>query len=220
MLNVNIRKKLDIFELNIKFKSDKKLVAIVGESGSGKTTLLRCIAGLEKYDGKIDVSENISILFQNYALFPNMSVYQNLQFANDNRKKIEEIIVLMELENLKNRYPHNLSGGEKQRVALARALIVEPQVLLLDEPFSALNFSLKQKLYKEIEFIKSMFDIQIILISHDLGEVYRLADEIIEIRDGKIIDRFIPKGEYVKVVEKNSEEMMIEIDGKIYKVKL
>jgi len=220
MLNVNIRKKLDIFELNIKFKSDKKLVAIVGESGSGKTTLLRCIAGLEKYDGKIDVPENISILFQNYALFPNMSVYQNLQFANDNRKKIEEIIVLMELENLKNRYPHNLSGGEKQRVALARALIVEPQVLLLDEPFSALNFSLKQKLYKEIEFIKSMFDIQIILISHDLGEVYRLADEIIEIRDGKIIDRFIPKGEYVKVVEKNSEEMMIEIDGKIYKVKL
>jgi molybdate transport system ATP-binding protein len=218
MLDIKIYKKLNNFDLDIEFKSDKKLIAIVGKSGSGKTTILRCIAGLEEYDGFIKGVKNIGVIFQNYALFPNMNVVENLKFAKDDIKEIKKLISIMELEGLEDKYPHTLSGGEAQRVALARALLLKPDILLLDEPFSALNQSLKQKLYKEIEFIKEKFNIQIILISHDLGEVYRLADEIIEIENGKIINRFIPKSKYLKIIDKTDKEIFIEIDGEIYTI--
>jgi len=230
MLDIKIYKKLKSFDLDISFVSDDKLIAIVGKSGSGKTTLLRCIAGFEESQGSIKVDniewQNLNIqkrdfgvVFQNYALFPNMNVYNNLKFARNNDKKIKELIELMELKGLEDRYPHELSGGEKQRVALARALMNEPRILLLDEPFSALNYDLKQKLYKEIEVIKNNFDTQIILISHDISEVYRLADKVIEISDGKIIKEFRPgKLPLAKVVEKKEKEMIVECEGKIYRI--
>jgi len=231
MLDIKIKKQLKSFELDVSFKSDEKLIAIIGKSGSGKTTLLRCIAGFEKCKGSIKIDNNewinlsiqnrdFGIVFQNYALFDNMNVYQNLKFAKNDDKKIEELINLMELEGLENRYPFELSGGEKQRVALARALMNEPRILLLDEPFSALNYELKQKLYKEIEFIKNRFNTQIILISHDISEVYRLADKVIEIEEGKVIKEFrVGKLPIAKIVEKKEKELIIEVDGKLVKVK-
>jgi molybdate transport system ATP-binding protein len=218
MLDIKVYKKLNNFSLDIEFKSDKKLIAIIGKSGSGKTTLLRCIANLERYKGYIKGFKQIGVVFQNYALFPNMSVIENLKFAKNDIKKIKELISIMELEGLEDRYPNQLSGGEAQRVALARALLLNPDLLLLDEPFSALNHTLKQKLYKEIEYIKQNYNTQIVLISHDLAEVYRLADEVIEIEEGKIINRFIPQAKYVKVIDKNEKEILVEIEGEIYNI--
>ena len=230
MINIKILKKLDSFDLNISFKSDSKLLAVVGKSGSGKTTLLRCIAGFEECGGSINISNkewinlspqkrNFGIVFQNYALFPNMSVFDNLKFANDNVSKIKEIINIMELNGLEKRYPKNLSGGEKQRVALARAILNNPKLLLLDEPFSALNHNLKQKLYEELEIIKENFDTQIILISHDIAEVYRLADEVIEIEEGKIINKFRPgKLSVGKIIEQKENEIIVECGGEIYRI--
>ena len=230
MLDISINKNLNYFDLNISFKSDAKLLAIIGKSGSGKTTILRCIAGFEECKGsiKIDNQEwiNLSpqkrdfgIVFQNYALFDNMNVKQQLLFAKNDIKKMEYLIDLMELKGLEKRYPYELSGGEKQRVALARALMNSPRLLLLDEPFSALNYELKHKLYEELEIIKENFDTQIILISHDIAEVYRLADEIVEIEEGKIINRFRPgKLPIGKIVEKKENEIIVECEGKIYRI--
>jgi len=227
MLDIKIIKKLTNFDLDIEFKSDKKLIAVVGKSGSGKTTFLRCFGGFEKCSGSIKVDNkewiklspqkrDFGIVFQNYGLFPNMSVYENLKFVENNPQKIDKLLKLMELENLKNIYPHKLSGGEKQRVALSRALMTNPRVLLLDEPFSALDYKLKQKLYEEIELIKQNFDIHIILISHDKSEVFRLADEIIEIENGKIINISYPSYKIAKLIDK--KQMLIEVNGEIYKV--
>lgn len=230
MLDIKIFKKLPNFDIDIKFKSDSKLVGIVGKSGSGKTTLLRVIAGFEEFSGSIKVQNqewkelipqkrDFGIVFQNYALFKNMNVYENLKFACNNVDKIEQMIEIMELNGLEKRYPHNLSGGEKQRVALARALINEPKLLLLDEPFSALNNELKQKLYRHLELIKTQFDTMIILISHDIGEVYRLADEIIEIEDGKIINKLrTGKLAVGKVIEQKENEIIVECGGEVYRV--
>ena len=231
MLDIKIFKKLDRFNLDINFKSDKKLISIIGKSGSGKTTILRAIAGFEDIKGyiKVDNTEwqnlkpqqrDVGIVFQNYALFPNMNVYENLKFANNDKDKIKNIINLMELNGLENRYPANLSGGEKQRVALARAMINNPRILLLDEPFSALNYELKQKLYEEIELIKQNFNTQIILVSHDISEVYKLSDLVIEIENGQKTSTFTPTQNIAKLIDKNEKEIIIEADGKVYKVNL
>ena len=230
MLDISINKNLNYFDLSILFKSDAKLLAIIGKSGSGKTTILRCIAGFEECNGNIKVDNqewiNLSpqkrdfgIVFQNYALFDNMNVKEQLLFAKNDIKKMEYLIDLMELKGLEKRYPYELSGGEKQRVALARALMNSPRLLLLDEPFSALNYELKHKLYEELEIIKENFDTQIILISHDIAEVYRLADEIVEIEEGKIINKFRPgKLPIGKIVEKKENEIIVECEGKIYRI--
>jgi molybdate transport system ATP-binding protein len=226
---IKIYKKLNNFNLDIEFSTDTKLLAIIGKSGSGKTTILRCIAGFEECEGSIRFDKewigletqkrDFGIVFQNYALFNNMNVLKQLLFAKNDIQKAKYLLQLMELEGLQDRYPYELSGGEKQRVALARALMNEPKVLLLDEPFSALNYELKQKLYNELEIIKKEFDMQIILISHDIAEVHRLADEVIEINEGKIINRFKPgKLPIGKVVEKKEKEMIVECEGRIYRI--
>ena len=233
MLFCNFQKKFPNFSLEIEFKSDEKLLAIIGKSGSGKTTFLRCLSGLETIDkGEIKVDNknweklppqkrDVSVLFQHYALFPNMTVFQNLKFALNNKQKIEEIIEIMELKGVKNRYPNSLSGGEKQRVALGRALLTNPKILLLDEPFSALNYQLKEKLYKEIELIKKKFDTKIILISHDKSEVFRLADRVIEIDNGKIVNDFIPNVKKVgKIISKSENKMIVECGGEVYQLNL
>jgi len=228
-MKLKIFKKLNNFNLDIEFETTSKLLAIIGKSGSGKTTILRCIAGFEKCKGSIFIDKewiNLSpqkrdfgIVFQNYALFNNMDVLTQLLFAKNDIKKAKYLIDLMELNGLEKRYPAELSGGEAQRVAIARALMNDVKLLLLDEPFSALNYALKQKLYNELELIKKEFNIQIILISHDIAEVHRLADEIIEIEDGKMINRFKPgKLPIGKIVEKKENEIIVECEGKIYRI--
>lgn len=229
MLNIKIYKKLYNFDLDINFCSNQKLIAITGKSGSGKTTLLRCIAGFEKCSGSIKISNqewihlppqkrDFGIVFQNYALFPNMKVYENLLFANNDIEKMKYLINLMELQDIKNLYPHQLSGGQKQRVALARALMNEVKILLLDEPFSALNKELKNKLHEELQTIKKNFNIQILMVSHDISEIYKLADEIIEINNGKIANTFQPDMPLAKLIQKNKDHCILEYNGEIIKL--
>jgi molybdate transport system ATP-binding protein len=187
-------------------EEETKFISIFGASGSGKSTLLRMIAGLESADfGRIlvsgevwfDSSKNINLspqkrktgfVFQEYSLFPNMSVAQNILFAQPDKdmEKVVKLLELVELSALKNASVTVLSGGQKQRVAIARALAREPKILLLDEPFSALDISVKHKLQDEILKIKEEVNIPIIFVSHDKEEVFRLSDLVGVVKDGKV----------------------------------
>ncbi|EHW7963532.1 TPA: sulfate/molybdate ABC transporter ATP-binding protein [Campylobacter coli] len=203
-LPINTAKGKKQLELNTCLKANE-ITAIFGESGAGKTTLLKIIAGLIKPEfGRIEVGDelwfdtqkniNLSIqkrkigfVFQDYALFPNMSVKENISYAATSKQKAEELLSLMNLENLAKIYPKNLSGGQAQRVALARALAREPQILLLDEPLSALDFKMRSFLQDELVKILQHFKITTLLVSHDLAEIYKLSHRILELSDGKII---------------------------------
>lgn len=213
MIKIDIKKPLftsdGVIDLTInKEIKQGEFITLFGKSGSGKTTLLRILAGLETpQSGKIIVNNetwfdsskkinlipqkrNIGFVFQNYTLFPNMSVKQNLQFALKNKKEIHrvsEILEIMEIENLSNTKPQSLSGGQKQRVALARTLMTNPKILLLDEPLSALDSTMRLKLQEELSFIHKKFDITSILVSHDISEVFKLSNRVFEISLGKII---------------------------------
>lgn len=203
-LPINTAKGKKQLELNTCLKANE-ITAIFGESGVGKTTLLKIIAGLIKPEfGRIkvgdelwlDTQKNINLaiqkrkigfVFQDYALFPNMSVKENISYAATSKQKAEELLNLMNLENLAKIYPKNLSGGQAQRVALARALAREPQILLLDEPLSALDFKMRSFLQDELVKILQHFKITTLLVSHDLAEIYKLSHRILELSDGKII---------------------------------
>ncbi|EAL4975833.1 sulfate/molybdate ABC transporter ATP-binding protein [Campylobacter jejuni] len=203
-LPINTAKGKKQLELNTCLKANE-ITAIFGESGAGKTTLLKIIAGLIKPEfGRIEVGDElwldtqkninlaiqkrkIGFVFQDYALFPNMSVKENISYAATSKQKVEELLSLMNLENLAKIYPKNLSGGQAQRVALARALAREPQILLLDEPLSALDFKMRSFLQDELVKILQHFKITTLLVSHDLTEIYKLSHRILELSDGKII---------------------------------
>ncbi|EAM0559519.1 sulfate/molybdate ABC transporter ATP-binding protein [Campylobacter jejuni] len=203
-LPINTAKGKKQLELNTCLKANE-ITAIFGESGAGKTTLLKIIAGLIKPEfGHIEVGDElwldtqkninlaiqkrkIGFVFQDYALFPNMSVKENISYAATSKQKVEELLSLMNLENLAKIYPKNLSGGQAQRVALARALAREPQILLLDEPLSALDFKMRSFLQDELVKILQHFKITTLLVSHDLAEIYKLSHRILELSDGKII---------------------------------
>ncbi|HEE9099115.1 TPA: sulfate/molybdate ABC transporter ATP-binding protein [Campylobacter coli] len=203
-LPINTAKGKKQLELNTCLKANE-ITAIFGESGAGKTTLLKIIAGLIKPEfGRIEVGDElwfdtqknvnlaiqkrkIGFVFQDYALFPNMSVKENIFYAATSKQKAEELLSLMNLENLAKIYPKNLSGGQAQRVALARALAREPQILLLDEPLNALDFKMRSFLQDELVKILQHFKITTLLVSHDLAEIYKLSHRILELSDGKII---------------------------------
>ena len=203
-LPINTAKGKKQLELNTCLKANE-ITAIFGESGAGKTTLLKIIAGLIKPEfGRIEVGDElwfdtqknvnlaiqkrkIGFVFQDYALFPNMSVKENISYAATSKQKAEELLSLMNLENLAKIYPKNLSGGQAQRVALARALAREPQILLLDEPLSALDFKMRSFLQDELVKILQHFKITTLLVSHDLAEIYKLSHRFLELSDGKII---------------------------------
>ncbi|EAJ3162552.1 ATP-binding cassette domain-containing protein [Campylobacter coli] len=203
-LPINTAKGKKQLELNTYLKANE-ITAIFGESGAGKTTLLKIIAGIIKPEfGRIEVEDElwldtqknvnlaiqkrkIGFVFQDYALFPNMSVKENISYAATSKQKAEELLSLMNLENLAKIYPKNLSSGQAQRVALARALAREPQILLLDEPLSALDFKMRSFLQDELVKILQHFKITTLLVSHDLAEIYKLSHRILELSDGKII---------------------------------
>jgi sulfate/thiosulfate transport system ATP-binding protein len=182
------------------------LVALLGPSGSGKSTLLRLIAGLETPDsGKIWLTEkdathqsvqdrNIGFVFQHYALFKHMTVRQNIGFGLELRKvtapkikqRVEELLELVQLKGLGNRYPSQLSGGQRQRVALARSLAVEPQVLLLDEPFGALDAKVRKDLRLWLRRLHDEVHVTTVFVTHDQEEAMEVSDEIVVMNKGKV----------------------------------
>ena len=190
-----------------------KLVTLYGKSGAGKTTLFLILAGLlspEKGFVKvgneiwIDRTNNIQLaaqkrnvgfVFQEYALFPNMTVRENLVFAlakGQSEKIVDQLVELIDLGQLQDRNPSTLSGGQKQRVALARALVKKPGILLLDEPLSALDHEMRTKLQSYILEVHNEFKLTTMLISHDVSEIIRLSDFLIEMDHGKIIRQGVP----------------------------
>lgn len=210
-LVVDIKKKLGNFKLDISFEAGDEALALLGASGCGKSMTLKCIAGVVKPDaGRIilngrtlfDSEKGIDmppqerktgLVFQNYALFPNMTVRQNIASGamrqkdkKERQKSVDEITEQMGLADLVKRYPDELSGGQQQRVALARALVSEPDILLLDEPLSALDSHLRFKIEQELREIFRLFGKTVILVSHNRDEVYRMADKIAVVCDGQI----------------------------------
>ena len=222
LFGVQKKMKLEI-ELNIE-KND--FLAISGESGSGKTTLLRIIAGLEEANGEMRVGDEfwlnknkfmppqkrkIGFVFQDFALFPNMNVLENLLYVNKDKKLANKLLEMVGMKNLSERYPNTLSGGQKQRVALCRALMRKPEILLLDEPFSALDEKRKEELQNELYIFHKEFNLTTIMVSHSSTEIYKLANKMIEIKNGKIIKKGTPKEILLKT--RGSEKFSLK--GKI-----
>ena len=207
-LSVDIEKKLNGFRLSMKFETERGVLSLLGASGSGKSMTLKCIAGIETPDrGRIvlngetlfDAEKHINLppqkrrvgyLFQQYALFPNMTVGQNIRCGVRDRSRaaaaVAEILRAMHLEGMERKRPHELSGGQQQRVALARILVNEPELLLLDEPFSALDSHLRLQLEQEVRAILKSFGKPVLFVSHNREEVFRLTDAIAIVRDGRI----------------------------------
>ncbi|OOC43505.1 ABC transporter ATP-binding protein [Thermosipho sp. 1074] len=180
---------------NIEFKIKRgEKITFLGPSGCGKTTLLRIIAGLEKYSGKVKKSfKKIGYIFQEPRLIPWKTVYENLKFVGKDDRKIKEVLISLDLFQFKDYYPAKLSGGMNQRINLARALIVEPEILLLDEPFSSLDIHIKWKLINDINAQIKNRKITTILVTHDIKEAISLSDRILILsnRPAKIIKEFI-----------------------------
>ncbi len=187
----------------------RELIALFGKSGAGKTTILRILAGLTTPDfGIIKVQDSIwfsskdkinippqkreiGFVFQDYALFPNMSIEENLLFAfpkRGDKKHIEELLEIVELQNFRKVKPSMLSGGQQQRVALIRALVRNPKILLLDEPFSALDASMSQRLQEELLKIHQKFELTTFFVSHNLADVFYLSQYVLHLNNG-VVDR-------------------------------
>ena len=193
-----------------------ELVALLGPSGSGKTTLLRIIAGLEVPDSgqvffhgedttRTDVRERrVGFVFQHYALFAHMTVFDNVAFglnvrprgerppAAEIRAKVSELLRLVQLEQLGGRYPHQLSGGQRQRIALARALAVQPRVLLLDEPFGALDAKVRKELRRWLRRLHDEVHLTTVFVTHDQEEAMEVADRVVVMNEGRIEQQGTP----------------------------
>ena len=210
-LYVDVEKKLGSFRLKVKFEAENETFALLGPSGCGKSMTLKMIAGIERPDrGKIildgvtlfDSGKRVNkkpqdrragYLFQQYALFPNMTVRDNIRCGirrgvprEEEEKRIPEILEMMHLTESADLCPHALSGGQKQRTALARILVNDPQILMLDEPFSALDAHLRFSLEREVTEIIRSFGKTVLLISHDRDEVFRMSDRVALMENGMI----------------------------------
>lgn len=193
---------------DIQFTIEKgEFITLLGPSGCGKSTLLRCIAGLEQPDyGELYINRQsithqsaqqrgIGMVFQSYALFPNMTVEDNIAFglkmrkiaSSERKKAVADVIAMVELQGKEAQFPHQLSGGQRQRVALARALVMKPQILLLDEPLSALDARIRKRLRQQIRHIQRELKLTTIFVTHDQDEAMIMSDRIFLMNEGAII---------------------------------
>ncbi|EMF4674218.1 ABC transporter ATP-binding protein [Providencia stuartii] len=193
---------------NIQFTIEKgEFITLLGPSGCGKSTLLRCIAGLEQPDnGDLYINRQnithqtaqqrgVGMVFQSYALFPNMTVEDNIAFglkmrnvnSTERNKAVADVIEMVELQGKEQQFPHQLSGGQRQRVALARALVMKPQILLLDEPLSALDARIRKHLRQQIRHIQRELKLTTIFVTHDQDEAMIMSDRIFLMNKGAII---------------------------------
>lgn len=209
-LEVNITKRFPGFELRAEFENESGCLGILGASGCGKSMTLKCIAGVEKPDeGRIVLNgkvlfdsekkinlpareRNVGYLFQNYALFPTMTVEDNLNIVLPGNKiekkaKVKEQLERFQMAGFEKRYPHQLSGGQQQRVALARILLRKPEILMLDEPFSALDGFLKDVLQMEVLELIRGFDRDVLMVSHSRDEIFKFCDRMVLLDKGHCI---------------------------------
>ncbi len=210
-LLVNIQKKLKSLNLNINLDTEGESTGVLGASGCGKSLTLKCIAGIETPDsGRIILNDrvlfdsekninmkpqdrNIGLLFQSYALFPNMTVRENIEIAVKDKKKkstvANNMLSMLRIGHLQKSYPNQISGGEQQRVALARMMAYEPELMMFDEPFSALDLFLKDQLQQEILEVLKEFPGETLMVSHSREELYRFCDDIVVISQGHTIEK-------------------------------
>jgi molybdate transport system ATP-binding protein len=215
-----------------------EILVVTGDSGVGKTTLLRQIAGfVAPQTGKIlcknnvwldtangihiaPQQRNIGFVFQDYALFPHLSVRQNLEFAlekGQDKRKVDELLEAVDLVNLAMRKPFQLSGGQQQRVALARALVRMPELLLLDEPLAALDTNMRKRLQDYLQSLRQDYDLTIIIVTHDLDEIFSLGSRVLVMDHGKIGKLGTPLEVYLTNAVKKSE---LVIYGKVLSVEV
>ncbi len=231
MIDIDIKKELYgsngnmLLDVNLHINKNE-FIAISGKSGSGKSTLLRVLAGLERADGKIVVDDEvwldksislapqkrrIGFVFQDYALFSNMTILDNLLFVKKDMELAKYLLDVTELSELKDRFPDSLSGGQKQRVSLCRALMNRPKLLLMDEPLSALDPTMRLKLQSEILTLHREFNITTIMVSHEPSEIYRLANRVVVLNFGKIINIGSPKD----ILLKTSGSQKFSFEGEL-----
>ena len=180
------------------------LVTLLGPSGCGKTTLLRMVAGLEEpTEGDIFIKgkrindtpihkRNLGMIFQNYALFPHKSIFENVAFGlkyrnvskEEAKEKVSKALEMVRLPGVENRMPSQLSGGQQQRIAMARAIVIEPDVLLMDEPLSALDENLREEMRREVDNLQQMLGVTTIFVTHDQREALSMSDKILVMKDG------------------------------------
>lgn len=204
-LDVSIQKKLEFFDLDMEFScSGNEMLVLIGPSGGGKTTLIRMLAGLEKPDrgtitfgdevwfdgaGRINLvprKRRLGYVFQDYTLFPHLTVRENVAFAAvGDKKEVDRLLELFHIGHLRDRKSSRISGGERQRCAICQALARRPRLLLLDEPFSALDVVTRRNLREELKAIKKDLSFPIIYVTHDINEALYLADDILPMVEGK-----------------------------------
>lgn len=209
-IEVRIHREFDDFKLDVQFQSESRRIGILGASGCGKSLTLKSIAGIERPEtGKIESAgkvffdsakkiwmppqeRNVGYLFQNYALFPTMTVEKNIGIAlrcgkKEKEKKVRDMIERFSLQGLEKKLPGQLSGGQQQRTALARIMIYEPDMILLDEPFSALDSYLKEQTQRECLELLQDYPGTVILVSHSRDEIYRFSEEVLVMNGGKAV---------------------------------